>query len=709
MLAVLAAIAPASAADGTKPKPRLTEPRLIFSSNRTGAFHVYTARPSSAGLGQLTFDKEACDPVPSPNGRHVLFERCGLPGLWVMNADGGAPAELAATGYDGSWHPDSGRIVFLDGQTRTIAIVNRDGAGRRLLPRQSDIPPTWSPDGSSVLYVRAGVLYVRREGADRAIALDAVGAAWSPDGRWIALTKVFGEQIDVIKPDGTARRRLTDVRRGPFGPALAWSPRGRYVAFADLAGIHVVEVATGRPRTLEQRAAASELAWSPSGRELAYVTYRQGAIRLLTLAGEARTVFPVRSGDEHRGVAWTRPPPGTRYRAPRPVTPLERIAGSELELRAPVDELAADGGAVAYEVCRALAVWRPGATNVTPIGAYGPNACRALQTESQFSIYSLALAGDRVAYMTTSGGNQISYTLQASSLAAPQPVAVAAGTRCCRGNPLDTVRMGHVLGHGARLVFSTWEAVGTPRRIVNETLWGLREPGFAGACPAGIPPSDVFTTRPGPCEQIAKSAEALTPLAVDAGRIVVRRGEGPLELLDTQGGLLRTIPLPAGEAIVAELAGDDLVVLVAGGLRHYSAGSGELRRTWPLPNLPSGGFCGVPCFIRPQLQLEDTAVGLAAYILNGELHLLRLTDGIDRAIGRRPQRSSRTRVSSTPSAWRATGPGESASSPPPSCRGDHHRRRGCTPLIRAGRNRWPTTPRASSRTSRMPVCSVRGE
>lgn len=235
--------------------------------------------------------------------------------------------------------------------------------------------------------------------------------------------------------------------------------------------------------------------------------------------------------------------------------------------------------------------------------------------------------------MTTSGGNQINYTLQAASLAAPHPVALAAGTRCCRGNPLDTVRMGHVLGDGALLVFSTWEAVGTPRRVVNETVWGVREPGFAGACPIGIPPSDVFPARPGPCEQIARSAEALTPLALDTGRIVVRRGEGPLELLDTQGGLLRAIPLPPGEAIAAELAGDDLVVLVAGALRHYSAASGDLQHTWPLPNFPSGGFCGVPCFTRPQLQLEDTAVGLAAYILNGELHLLRLADGSDRVIG----------------------------------------------------------------------------
>lgn len=633
MLVVLAAIAPASAADRIKPKPRLSEPRLIFSSNRTGAFHVYTARLSGAGLGQLTFDGEACDPVPSPNARHVLFERCGRPGLWVMNADGSAPAELASTGFDASWHPDSRRIVFLNRGTLTIGIVNRDGSGPRLLPRQSDSPPAWSPDRRSLLYVRAGALYVRRGGADRVIALDVASAVWSPDGRWIALMKASGEQINVIKPDGTGRRRLADVRRAPFGPGLEWSPGSRYVAFTDLVGIHIIEVATGRVRTLEQRAAASELAWSPTGRELAYVEYRQGAIRLLTVAGDVRTVFSVRSGDEHRGVAWTRPPAGTRYRAPQPVTPLERVVGSELELRAPVDELAADGGAVVYQVCRALAVWRPSALNVAPIGTYGPNACRALRTESPFSIYSPALAGDRVAYMTTSGGNQINYMLWQASLSAPQPAPVTAGNRCCRGNPLDTVRMGHVLGDGALLVFSTWEAVGTPRRVVNETIWRLREPGFAGVCPAGTPPSEVFTTRPGPCEQIAKSADALTPLAVDAGRTVVRRGEGPLELRDAQGSLLRTIPLPPEEAIAAELAGDDLVVLVAGALRHYSAATGDLDHTWPLPNVPSGGFCGVPCFTRSQLQLEDTAVGLVAYILNGELHLLRLADGVDRLVG----------------------------------------------------------------------------
>ena len=120
-----------------------------------------------------------------------------------------------------------------------------------------------------------------------------------------------------------------------------------------------------------------------------------------------------------------------------------------------------------------------------------------------------------------------------------------------------------------------------------------------------------------------------TALAVDDGRIVARRSDNSLELLGLDGGLLRRFEVPA---LAAALDGDDLVVLVRGELRDYSASTGALLHTWPLPDVPSAGRCRLPSCPGIRLTLLDAARGLALYALDGGVHLLRLRDGADVAI-----------------------------------------------------------------------------
>jgi hypothetical protein len=73
-------------------------------------------------------------------------------------------------------------------------------------------------------------------------------------------------------------------------------------------------------------------------------------------------------------------------------------------------------------------------------------------------------------------------------------------------------------------------------------------------------------------------------------------------------------------------------VLVPGELRDYDADSGTLLRRWPLSDAPSGSDCrpGIPFSCTDsQLRLQDAARGLVAYILDNQVHLLRLADGKD--------------------------------------------------------------------------------
>jgi NADPH-dependent 2,4-dienoyl-CoA reductase/sulfur reductase-like enzyme len=89
-------------------------------------------------------------------------------------------------------------------------------------------------------------------------------------------------------------------------------------------------------------------------------------------------------------------------------------------------------------------------------------------------------------------------------------------------------------------------------------------------------------------------------------------------------------------AAAAQLDGRHLVVIVRGELRDYDAATGNLLHTWPLPDVPSGGGCGSPHpWACPEIRLElvDASHELAAYVIDGSVHVVRLSDGVDKAVG----------------------------------------------------------------------------
>jgi hypothetical protein len=78
--------------------------------------------------------------------------------------------------------------------------------------------------------------------------------------------------------------------------------------------------------------------------------------------------------------------------------------------------------------------------------------------------------------------------------------------------------------------------------------------------------------------------------------------------------------------------GNRLLVLIQGKLLVYSLPAGTQVGMRALPNVPSAGVCGLPPCPAATLQLVDASRGLVAYILSGNLHLLRIRDGRDRVV-----------------------------------------------------------------------------
>lgn len=598
------------------------EPRILLSSNRTGVDQIYAIRPSTGRLAQLTSGPDgSVGPVPSPNGRRIAFGRIPLEGyplsdaeLWVMNADGTGQRRVVERHFTSSpaWSPDSRSLAYV---TRPpfpqagVHVVGADGSGDRIVAAGA-IEPAWSPDGRSLLYVQSGLLVVLRDGRARPLG-NATSGSWSPRGRWIAVADAPRGRIVVVSADGRRRRTTIPSRQQSGRPS--WSPDGRRLAFVDAAGAKVADAATGGVRLVYRAAGLASVAWSPRGDGLG-VTSPDG-LTLVPLAGRARRLLmppPFRYGDDGMRLsapAWTRPPAGVRYPAAETVPPA--IVPDELRLRAPVDEIAADGDRLAFSACHSVGLWHAARRAAEVVRSESP-----LCTTSFLRVYSLALAGTRVTFATDEGGIQENIDLTTGGV----PVAQRHGTRG------DGLGVGWAVGHGLQ-VFSTFvprcRPGVTPCETVSQSIWRVLAPGSAGRCP-------TFDGH-GPCVEIAHADGELVPLAVDADRIVVRRADGAIALLDPGGAELVSVPFAPGEATGAELSGNDLVVLVEGALRDYDATTGALVHAWPLPGVPSGGPCGLERGMcgEPALRLEDAARGLAAYVLDGQVHLLRLADGRD--------------------------------------------------------------------------------
>ena len=607
--------------------------RLVFASDRTGTFQLYAVSPSGDALAQLSFgDLDSCNPTPAPSGRWLAFTRSSVQvpagvqrlgcrqhrsQIWIARGDGSRARQLSI-GFDPAWRPDATRLVFVDGTG--IVSVRPDGTGRRRITAQSsDRAPRWAPNGRALLVRRREQLVVIGSGTSRVVAPQAFAGAWSPDARWIAYTTRTG--LSLVRPDGRARRALVTGATFPPGDAPndgqtpAWSPDGRSIAYVDTNGTAVVDVRTRTVRRIGHGFHFDRPVWSRDGRRLALIEPQGGVSWAFVRNPELRTsVYEADSDDQltvDLGSGFLAVPgssPGVE-----PIPRLVTVSDRDLRVRHPVAELTAVDGRLLYSLCDGvLGVWRPGSTGIVPIFRGGVNACTYRHFDSRW--VRPALGTDAVAWLETDAGTSITVTLMLG-----QPGSGAwAEVRSARGvqGPPYAPALGYVLGDGRDLVFSTWQictscpgADETDELIVAQKLFRL----------------EGMSER-----EIASAQGPLEPLDFDDGRLVLRRPSA-LELRNRDGTLLRAIPVE--RVLAAELAGDDLAVLRAGELRHYSASTGVLAHAWPLPNIPSAGRCRLRSCPPTRLRLVSVARGLALYTIDTSVYLLRLGDGASMPVG----------------------------------------------------------------------------
>ena len=255
------------------------------------------------GSGRRRLVEKAMSPVWSRDGRFVALRWGNL--LEVVAADGTGRTTVATDAQAflvPDWSPDGKWIAYAQtlpsGQRVGVAIVRRDGTGRRTLAPGDGLFPTFSSDGGRIAYVSARAVWVvdtsGNQAPERVTPLDVavavrpqLGARWSPTSNVIAFTATRGSDpigIWTVRGDGSDLRRIVSDRDTLN---LAWSPDGARLA---LRVMHP-QAATGSIATVQANGTdlrmvvtddvdgtPNEFAshpWSPDGTRLAFTRGQQ--------------------------------------------------------------------------------------------------------------------------------------------------------------------------------------------------------------------------------------------------------------------------------------------------------------------------------------------------------------------------------------------------------------------------------------------------
>ena len=222
---------------------------VVYSAynEQTKHYEIYELNISANETKELTFgfgDLNA--PEISPDGSAIAFTRFyndpEKPNTWLMNRDGTnlrPVSEIRA--WDPTWSPDGSQILFASVDANNLSqlfIINVDGTGLRQI---SNLPALrgrsdWSPLGLIVTYSgkpwERELFAMNPDGSNQhqisPSGGNSQGPSFSPDGEWVAFTSYFdryevnGCEIYIMRADGTDLRRLTNNDYCDYQPR--WGP-----------------------------------------------------------------------------------------------------------------------------------------------------------------------------------------------------------------------------------------------------------------------------------------------------------------------------------------------------------------------------------------------------------------------------------------------------------------------------------------------------
>jgi len=221
---------------------------VVYSQYREANVYEIYEMAIATGVAVRLTDRLGVSNSPeiSPDGKSIVFMRD--PGasdqyqIWLMNRDGSNQRRLfSGRGWDPTWSPDGSQILFASDMDGTVQLyrIDLDGSNPK---RISDLPAIrgrsdWSSQGMIATYSgqpwKREVYIMRADGSEaRRVSPpggNSQGPSFSPDGDWLAFTSYFdkngddlGCEIYIIRVDGTDLRRLTNNDFCDYQPR--WGP-----------------------------------------------------------------------------------------------------------------------------------------------------------------------------------------------------------------------------------------------------------------------------------------------------------------------------------------------------------------------------------------------------------------------------------------------------------------------------------------------------
>jgi Tol biopolymer transport system component len=234
--------------------------RIVFVSDRTGSWQIYTMNPDGTDQVQVTnlapTDDDGWAPTISPDGRKILFNYNGGdgPDLYVINVDGTGLQSLTSDHQSifGHWSPSGRKIAFTTASTlgpAVIAVMRADGTGKRKILTTAlweSVAPIYTPNGRQIVfqsqiggYVSA-VWIMNSDGSHQrrltAPTLKGAASSVSPDGKHILLLNnlnsppALPNENFVMNLNGSGLRRLAPLSRFHHDLWATYSPDGQKIS-----------------------------------------------------------------------------------------------------------------------------------------------------------------------------------------------------------------------------------------------------------------------------------------------------------------------------------------------------------------------------------------------------------------------------------------------------------------------------------------------
>ena len=273
---------------------------ISFSHAKNGNREIYAVNTESGAVKNLTDSPaDEWEARWSPDGKHIVFvsTRNDSQGVYVRNLETDEITTVIATeDYEDypSFSHDGKKVTFTGGlrgyrevhtwdwETGEVKPITR---GHKLVGSTS-----FSPDGSKIVYhayydsyasEKSDIWVVDSRGG-RGVNITGnddvwvYKAQWSHDGNWIVFSGRYDSpkfNLWVMRPDGTERRRITDVQGADLRWA-DWTSDGRlawHETKPQEGRLMALDTTTGEAHELARHEGyVRSLASSPDGSQLAY-------------------------------------------------------------------------------------------------------------------------------------------------------------------------------------------------------------------------------------------------------------------------------------------------------------------------------------------------------------------------------------------------------------------------------------------------------